>query len=512
MIRQMSRQPLLHRLARRLLLAAALFAVAPAPLLVAPATAQTLAEQQEGLLSEAERKALQDALVWSGHYEGRVDGAFGPATRRAIGAFQREQGYRDTGYLRQRHVDRLLGIRDAQTSRLGWEVRRFPELGMQLGIPAALFGPPVETEIGLRFASKSNQPQAELLLFSAVPMSDRRFEALREEVVDRRTFGRDIYEAGERDWFVFSGRSGKGVTQYTYVVNRNVGVRGFSFRYLSADAEKLARVNVALYNSLEAFEAKGQRPDPGADDATAGRGNGRGDGRDDRMLFSDDELARLEGGGRGERRRDGADRADRTSSGFLVSEDGYILTTSRAVRGCEQIWINDRAEASLKALHGDADLALLQVPTGGRKFPTLTLSSRLPKKGDAVRLVYYAADARRRDAAVEEGRIDALQGPNSDFRRLQVAARLTGGNRGGPLIDAQGRVTGLIHGPAVGRGGGGDDDQRELTREERVATNSLILQAFLAANGVSYRAGSGEGDGRIGPATRRATVAVECIE
>ena len=39
-------------------------------------------------LPEADRKAIQDSLVWSGHYLGVVDGVFGKRTRDAIVAYQ----------------------------------------------------------------------------------------------------------------------------------------------------------------------------------------------------------------------------------------------------------------------------------------------------------------------------------------------------------------------------------------------------------------------------------------
>ena len=39
-------------------------------------------------LSEADRKAIQDSLIWNGHYLGVVDGVFGKRTRDAIVAYQ----------------------------------------------------------------------------------------------------------------------------------------------------------------------------------------------------------------------------------------------------------------------------------------------------------------------------------------------------------------------------------------------------------------------------------------
>ena len=39
-------------------------------------------------LPEADRKAVQDGLIWTGHYSGVADGAFGRQTFEAMAAFQ----------------------------------------------------------------------------------------------------------------------------------------------------------------------------------------------------------------------------------------------------------------------------------------------------------------------------------------------------------------------------------------------------------------------------------------
>ncbi|GGH23266.1 murein transglycosylase [Alsobacter metallidurans] len=55
--------------------------------------------KNEMLLGQADRERLQRALLALGHYRGAVDGRFGPVTREAIHAFQRQIGYRPSdGY------------------------------------------------------------------------------------------------------------------------------------------------------------------------------------------------------------------------------------------------------------------------------------------------------------------------------------------------------------------------------------------------------------------------------
>ncbi|MEZ5670552.1 MAG: peptidoglycan-binding domain-containing protein [Alphaproteobacteria bacterium] len=59
----------------------------------------TLSESGEPPLSQAQMESVQRALADRGHYQGGVDGRFGPGTRTAIAAFQQAGGMAPTGYL-----------------------------------------------------------------------------------------------------------------------------------------------------------------------------------------------------------------------------------------------------------------------------------------------------------------------------------------------------------------------------------------------------------------------------
>ena len=73
----------------------------------------TAGDQKVTLYQEALRRA-QQALKEQGHYNGTVDGQFGPQTRRAIEAFQRQQNLKVTGLPDQLTLLRLLRSPDQQ--------------------------------------------------------------------------------------------------------------------------------------------------------------------------------------------------------------------------------------------------------------------------------------------------------------------------------------------------------------------------------------------------------------
>src|SRR5690606_15336340 len=65
----------------------------PAPV-ETPAIEETPAQARaaEAALDADERKALQEALQWYGHYTGAIDGAIGPGTRKSMAAWQIANG------------------------------------------------------------------------------------------------------------------------------------------------------------------------------------------------------------------------------------------------------------------------------------------------------------------------------------------------------------------------------------------------------------------------------------
>jgi hypothetical protein len=73
---------------------------------VAAASAEKLPD--EALMTEADRRAVQSALVRLGYYGSPVDGLFGPETRAAIRRFQHEIGGEMTGRLTADQATKLV--------------------------------------------------------------------------------------------------------------------------------------------------------------------------------------------------------------------------------------------------------------------------------------------------------------------------------------------------------------------------------------------------------------------
>jgi len=95
-----------------------------------------LAQRAFEQLSEAQRKQIQDGLVWSGDYKGAVDGEFGPMTMRAIQAYEARGGDRRDGILAPRDISALSKEASRRKAAVEFRILSEPRAGVRIGVPA----------------------------------------------------------------------------------------------------------------------------------------------------------------------------------------------------------------------------------------------------------------------------------------------------------------------------------------------------------------------------------------
>lgn len=136
-------------------------------------------------------------------------------------------------------------------------------------------------------------------------------------------------------------------------------------------------------------------------------------------------------------------------SGFIVSEDGYIVTNNHVIEGANKIKVtlsnNKTYSAKVVGADSELDLAVLKINPEG-KLPTLKFgSSEGIRVGDWVVAI---GNPYGLDHTVTVGVISAKGRPvsieNRKFRNLlQTDASINPGNSGGPLINLNGQVVGV---------------------------------------------------------------------
>ena len=135
-------------------------------------------------------------------------------------------------------------------------------------------------------------------------------------------------------------------------------------------------------------------------------------------------------------------------SGFVISPDGLLLTAAHVVEGAGELQVrlggqNDSVGAKVLRISRQHDVALLSIekPAAG-DAPCLMLQTTPPVAGTDV----YAIGS----PASEELAFSLSRGIVSGLRRvqsvplIQTDASLSPGNSGGPLLDGQARVLGVV--------------------------------------------------------------------
>jgi S1-C subfamily serine protease len=193
-------------------------------------------------------------------------------------------------------------------------------------------------------------------------------------------------------------------------------------------------------------------------------------------------------------------RGQSTGSGFVIDEDGHVLTNAHVVEGASKIEVafGDRNSVDAKLLGSDAstDVALLKVKASKKVLKPLNLgdSSKL-EVGDSVVAIGNPFGL---DRTVTTGIVSALQrkleAPNGFTidNVIQTDAAINPGNSGGPLLDSLGRVIGINSQIATGGGGGGSigigfavpiNTAKKIS--DQLKEKGRVEHAFLGVTGLS---------------------------
>ena len=141
-------------------------------------------------------------------------------------------------------------------------------------------------------------------------------------------------------------------------------------------------------------------------------------------------------------------------SGFVISQDGYIVTNNHVVEGADQLDVNfsDGTSEQAKVIGTDpySDLALIKVNRTGLSFVEMGDSNQV-KVGQKVIAIGNPFGL---DGTMTTGIVSAkgrtlpesaanVQGNFTNPDIIQTDAAINPGNSGGPLLDSHGRVIGV---------------------------------------------------------------------
>jgi S1-C subfamily serine protease len=203
-------------------------------------------------------------------------------------------------------------------------------------------------------------------------------------------------------------------------------------------------------------------------------------------------------------------------SGFVVSEDGHVLTNNHLAGNCSSVHVRlrDGTDQVVSVFAHDEinDLALLVLPTRPSSVASFR-SGKAVRPGEPVVVVGFPLSQTLASGAnVSTGSVAALAGIYDDSRFLQFSAPIQPGNSGGPVLDAGGNVIGIatatLDTVKTLRSTGG-----ALPQNLNFAIKNAVSITFMEKNGVAYHNATSTGSYAPADIAERAktfTVYVQC--
>jgi serine protease Do len=163
-----------------------------------------------------------------------------------------------------------------------------------------------------------------------------------------------------------------------------------------------------------------------------------------------------------------------------VSTDGFVITNSHVVEKCQSINVHERGSAVIKGLDAKNDLALLKIQG---KTAVAEFRATAPGLGGSVYALGFPYSGLLSSSVnFTGGNISSLSGIGNDSSVLQFTAPIQPGNSGGPLVDAEGLVVGVVTSRLADieilKASG------SLPQNVNFAIRGELAKAFLKANGV----------------------------
>jgi S1-C subfamily serine protease len=178
-------------------------------------------------------------------------------------------------------------------------------------------------------------------------------------------------------------------------------------------------------------------------------------------------------------------RGPSSGTGFFVSSDGHVVTNHHVVEGCAVIQVNRAGSlaepAKLLAADAKNDLALLKTSLKPESVPGFRNWVRI---GETVSVFGFPLSSMLASTGnFTIGNVTASAGLQDDTRMYQISAPVQPGNSGGPLVDENGNVIGVIVSKlnalfAL-------ELTKDIPQNVNFAIKSTIAQNFLESNGMA---------------------------
>jgi peptidoglycan hydrolase-like protein with peptidoglycan-binding domain len=191
-------------------------------------------------------QTYQEMLIWTGDYDGMIDGRLGAGTLQAIKKFQERNRHDPSGNLTDQEVALLVQQGGSRKQAAGFGPYRDIEAGVTVGIPSKLVASPTRSTWGTSWPAIDDRINIDTLHVTGKTL---------RELFDKLSGFRNRrvkYSVFRGDWFVISGLDVDDALVYVRAAADPAGdnVRGFSVRITKNWRDELGHIPVAMSSSF----------------------------------------------------------------------------------------------------------------------------------------------------------------------------------------------------------------------------------------------------------------------
>ena len=137
-------------------------------------------------------------------------------------------------------------------------------------------------------------------------------------------------------------------------------------------------------------------------------------------------------------------------SGFIVSSNGYVVTNSHVIDGCDSVSVivdNNEVAATVVDKNVTNDLAILRVNCRKSVEYIKLAQDDFARLGQEIFVIGFPRPSSQGfSPKVTKGVISGRNGIHDDSRLYQIDASIQPGNSGGPVCDSHGNLIGVVVG------------------------------------------------------------------
>ena len=410
---------------------------------------ETLSEARasEGLLSSEEKMDLQRYLQWAGYYNSTIDASIGRGTRRAMAAWQTDNGYEDTGVLTTAQRQRLRAQYFAIFDGLGLETHRDLEAGISIDLPKEVVAFDAYAAPLAHFKSQETSSPAHVFLISAAGNRGD-LAAIYGVLPTLSIVPMNIEKSLNKDRFLITGA---GTTTRTFITASHASgeIKGFGLIWPNQNEEQFDRLVVHMRKSFDTFSGT---LDPSLS-----------------VAINDPETEF------GVAIRKPAF----VKSAVFVSDQGHAITDTSDLEQCSALTIGGTYDAEIIA-RSETGAGLLSPKSDFNPISYAKLGNAV-RKGDKTFLSSYPYGGRLGLASVTQATVAETSDLSGNTEKFRLDFLAEPGDFGGAILDQSGNLTGIL----VSQ----DDTGRVLPKNVNFAAASDALASMMQSAGLRLSSG-----------------------